>query len=129
VAPCRSCVNRRFGGMYHLHLQVVAHAGSSLAEFSTLKMEAICSSETSVHTRSTRRLIPEDAFFTAIAVKTSNLTQCSLIVFSNIVHIMFALSLKCFVDRTDIYVYDSRVTSVQFLMHFLSYHEHFPNIS
>jgi hypothetical protein len=21
VAPCRSCVNRRFGGTYHLHLQ------------------------------------------------------------------------------------------------------------
>jgi hypothetical protein len=21
VAPCRYCVNRRFGGMYHLHLQ------------------------------------------------------------------------------------------------------------
>jgi hypothetical protein len=34
--------------------------GSSLADFSTLNMEAICSSETSVHTRSTRRHIPED---------------------------------------------------------------------
>jgi hypothetical protein len=30
------------------------------ADFSTLKMEAIRSSETSVHTRSTRRHIPED---------------------------------------------------------------------
>jgi hypothetical protein len=38
----------------------VDHAGSSLADFSTLKMEAIRSSETSVHTRSTRRHIPED---------------------------------------------------------------------
>jgi hypothetical protein len=38
-----------------------AHAGSSLADFSTLKMEAIRSSETSVHfTGSTRRHIPED---------------------------------------------------------------------
>jgi hypothetical protein len=37
-----------------------AHAGSSLTDFSTLKMEAIRSSETSVHTRSTRRHIPED---------------------------------------------------------------------
>jgi hypothetical protein len=31
-----------------------------LADFSTLKMEAIRSSETSVHTRSTRHHIPED---------------------------------------------------------------------
>jgi hypothetical protein len=36
------------------------NAGSSLADFSPLKMEAIRSSETSVHTRSTRRHIPED---------------------------------------------------------------------
>jgi hypothetical protein len=35
-------------------------AGYSLADFSTLKMEAIRSSETSVHTRSTWRHIPED---------------------------------------------------------------------
>jgi hypothetical protein len=38
----------------------LAHAGSSLADFSTLKMEAISSSETSVYTISTRRHIPED---------------------------------------------------------------------
>jgi hypothetical protein len=38
----------------------LAHAGSWLADFSTLKVEAIRSSETSVHTRSTRRYIPED---------------------------------------------------------------------
>jgi hypothetical protein len=41
-------------------MQTPAQAGSSLADFSTLKMEAIRSSETSVHTRSTRRHIPED---------------------------------------------------------------------
>jgi hypothetical protein len=42
-------------------LLLPAHAGSSLADFSTLKMEAIRSSETSVHfRRSTRRHIPED---------------------------------------------------------------------
>jgi hypothetical protein len=41
-------------------LQPPAHAGSSLTDFSTLKMEAILSSETSVHTRSTHRHIPED---------------------------------------------------------------------
>jgi hypothetical protein len=48
VAPCKSC------------LQQPAHAGSSLADFSILKMKAIRSSETSVHTRSTRLHIPED---------------------------------------------------------------------
>jgi hypothetical protein len=41
-------------------LQQLAHAGSSLADFSILKMEAILSSETSVHIWSTRRHIPED---------------------------------------------------------------------
>jgi hypothetical protein len=41
-------------------LQPLAHAGSSLADVSTLKMEAIRSFETSVHTRSTGRHIPED---------------------------------------------------------------------
>jgi hypothetical protein len=87
VAPYTSCVNRRFGGTYCLHLQgrksasgepawaggcrlsaswkqpdslqPPAHAGSSLVDFSTLKMEAIRYSETSVHTISTRRHIPE----------------------------------------------------------------------
>jgi hypothetical protein len=44
-------------------MQPPAHAGSSLADFSTLKMEAILSSETSVHTRSTWRHIPEDGIF------------------------------------------------------------------
>jgi hypothetical protein len=70
VAPCRSCVHRRFGGTYRLHLQgrkirdlslqPLAHAGSSLADVSTLKVVEIHSSETSVQTRSTRRDIPED---------------------------------------------------------------------
>jgi hypothetical protein len=36
------------------------HAGSSLADFSTLKMEAIRSSETSVHTETTRHCNPEN---------------------------------------------------------------------
>jgi hypothetical protein len=64
VAPCRSCeMNRRFGGTRakSQREQVAAHAGSSLTDFSTLKMEAMRSSETSVHfTGSTRRHIPED---------------------------------------------------------------------
>jgi hypothetical protein len=41
-------------------LQPPAHSGSSLDEFSTLKMEAIHSSERSVRTRSRWRHIPED---------------------------------------------------------------------
>jgi hypothetical protein len=41
-------------------LQPPVHAGSSLADFSTLKMEAIGCSETPIHTRSTRRHIPEE---------------------------------------------------------------------
>jgi hypothetical protein len=80
VATCRSRVKRRFGRTYRLHLQgriirervtsmsrwlqdclqPPAYFGSSLADFSTLKMEAIRSSETTVHTRSTRHHIPED---------------------------------------------------------------------
>jgi hypothetical protein len=72
VAPCRSCLNRRFGGTYHIHLQsrkisergtsrwLPAHAASSLADFSTLKMKVILSCETSVYTRPTRPHIPED---------------------------------------------------------------------
>jgi hypothetical protein len=71
-------VNRRFGGTYRLYLQgrdinqarnqrsrSVFHLLSrwflSQLIFSTLKMEAMCSSETSVDTqRTTRRYIPED---------------------------------------------------------------------
>jgi hypothetical protein len=48
----RSCVNRRFGGMYDV--------GSSLEDFSTMKMEAIGFSKTSIHTRSTLRHILKD---------------------------------------------------------------------
>jgi hypothetical protein len=41
-------------------LQPPAHAGPSLSDLSALKMEAIRSSEMSVHTKSTQRYIPED---------------------------------------------------------------------
>jgi hypothetical protein len=41
--------------------QPPANADSSLADFCTLKTEAIPSFETSVHTRCTRRHIPEDS--------------------------------------------------------------------
>jgi hypothetical protein len=77
MTPCSPLgFNRRFGGTYRLHLQgqrnrfskpaskhVESRAFCWFAEpiSSTLKMEAICSSETSVQTqRTTRRHIPED---------------------------------------------------------------------
>jgi hypothetical protein len=49
-------------GQKNLREQVAAaaDAASSLADFSTLKMEVIRSSETSAHTRSTPCSIPED---------------------------------------------------------------------
>jgi hypothetical protein len=59
VAACISCLNRRFGGTA-ADWQPPAQACSSLADFSTLKMEAISTFETSVHARSARRYIPED---------------------------------------------------------------------
>jgi hypothetical protein len=42
-------------------------------------MEAILPSETSVHTRSTRRHIPEEAFFIVTVVKTTNPTYRILV--------------------------------------------------
>jgi hypothetical protein len=47
------------GADERLSLQPPAQAGSSLADFYTLKMEAIRSSETPVHTKSTRHHIPK----------------------------------------------------------------------
>jgi hypothetical protein len=64
VAPCRSCVNRRFGGTYRLHLQgrKIRERETSVSRWlqTELSLEAIRSSETSVHTRSTRRHFTED---------------------------------------------------------------------
>jgi hypothetical protein len=53
----RSCLSVRPSILLHI---LPAHPGSSLADFSTLKMEAIRFPETSVHTTTTRRHIPED---------------------------------------------------------------------
>jgi hypothetical protein len=47
-------------GLLCLSLQLPALAASSLVDFSTLEMEAIRSSETSVYTRSTRRHISDN---------------------------------------------------------------------
>jgi hypothetical protein len=54
VAPCHSCVNRHFGETYRLHLQC--------RKICEREHEAAVSSalETSVHTRTTRRRIPEN---------------------------------------------------------------------
>jgi hypothetical protein len=49
-------------------MQPPAHAGSSLADFSSLRMEPIRSSETSVHSRSTRRHNPQDGNLLFISV-------------------------------------------------------------
>jgi hypothetical protein len=76
ITPCSPLkVNRRFGGTYCLHLQgrrisrarrlclSPAYTLVSCAAYSTtLKMDAICSSETSVDfQRTTRCYIPEDS--------------------------------------------------------------------
>jgi hypothetical protein len=66
IAPCSPYENRRFGEMYHLQLRcrkLAQKPASSrwlllFARFFTLKMEAVCSCETSVHTRTTPRYTP-----------------------------------------------------------------------
>jgi hypothetical protein len=61
VTPRGSYKNQRFGGTYHLHHQellVTAKVVPSWLILSTLMMEAIFFSETSVLTRATRRHIP-----------------------------------------------------------------------
>jgi hypothetical protein len=62
ITPCCPLkVNRRFGGTYRL-FSACFHAGSCSAYSSTLKMEAICSSETSVEFQPTTwRYIPEES--------------------------------------------------------------------
>jgi hypothetical protein len=76
VMPCGCCKNRSFGGMWHLHHQgdivflhkehwllVTADVVPSAPILVTLMMKSLCSSETSVLTRSTLHTIPEDAIF------------------------------------------------------------------
>jgi hypothetical protein len=54
------CTDNLVARRFTHDLQPPAYAGSSLVDFSSLKMKAKHSFETSVHTRSTRRHIPED---------------------------------------------------------------------
>jgi hypothetical protein len=62
ITPCSPLsLNRRFGGTYRILLATFLLAGFAEPIYSTLKIEAMCSSETSVGTqRTTRRHIPED---------------------------------------------------------------------
>jgi hypothetical protein len=50
-------------------------AGFSLADFSTLRMEEMLSSETLVHTRSTWHHIPEDGILHSYCRKDSDFTH------------------------------------------------------
>jgi hypothetical protein len=64
VSPCGSCKNRHLGGIYRLHqLLFTANVLPISLFLFTLMTEEICSSETSVLTRVTRRYIPEDGIF------------------------------------------------------------------
>jgi hypothetical protein len=78
VALCRSCVNRRLGETYRLHLQCrkICERGTSHTDFCSLKLEAILSSETSVYTTSQKT-----AFFNyrvTANLSTSQVTRTGL---------------------------------------------------
>jgi hypothetical protein len=71
VASCRFIINRRLGGTCRLHLQVRRNNASEEKYyrltlylgriiFSSLKLEAICSSETLVYNKPTRHHIQRD---------------------------------------------------------------------
>jgi hypothetical protein len=80
ITPCSPVkVNRRFGRIYRLHLQgrKKADQGTSVKAGGqkTLKMEPICSSETSVDTQRTHGVIFQKiVLFINTAVRTSNPT-------------------------------------------------------
>jgi hypothetical protein len=70
VTPCRSCVNRRFGGTYRFHLQgrKIRELGSSVPpkRRPTQALHGATSQKT--------------AFFIVTVVKTSNLTLCNFVI-------------------------------------------------
>jgi hypothetical protein len=80
-------------------LQLSAQAGSSLADFSALKMEAIHSSETSVHTRATVGHIPEDGIlqiyegWNVVIRRRGPIPPPLLLSFSLILYIMYSTGL------------------------------------
>jgi hypothetical protein len=67
ITPCSPYMNRRFGGTFNLYLQGRKSVGKESSAkkiaglISTLKIEVIRSSETSLHIRITLRYIPEDS--------------------------------------------------------------------
>jgi hypothetical protein len=67
VAPCRSLVNRRFGGTHRRQAAAACSRGFLACGFPALKMEEIRSSETSVHTKPLRRHIPEDLSLVSVS--------------------------------------------------------------
>jgi hypothetical protein len=68
---------------------VHVHTGSLLADFSALKIVAMRCSEMSVHTRSTRRHIPEDDILPSKTyLKVCYVTQCA---FLNLIKSLFTL--------------------------------------
>jgi hypothetical protein len=71
-------------GQYPYTMHNPTHAGSSLADVSTLKMEAIRSSETSVHTRSTLRHIPEHGILHSL--RRENHKSYNLLVYLRFTH-------------------------------------------
>jgi hypothetical protein len=85
-------------------VSAAAHAGSSLAEFSPLKMEAIPSSETSVHTRSTWRHIPEDGILHSHCCENLK-SYNNLLNWKNRVElILLKLSEVCFLVRSLVFL-------------------------
>jgi hypothetical protein len=99
MTPCSPLsFKRRFGGTYRLHLQGGINKFSlppacllvfAVLIYSTLKMEAICSSETSIETqRTTRRHIPEDdtlqisylLYYITVAYFRSRFSSCNFLV-------------------------------------------------
>jgi hypothetical protein len=89
--PYSQCVNGRFVGTNHLHLQVEnqpssqLHAGFLFCWLSTLKIEMIHSSETSVHIRTTGAVSHKMATIIATAAKTSNRTRIIVVLISYLV--------------------------------------------
>jgi hypothetical protein len=81
VAPCRSCVNRRFGGMYRLYLQgkKIRERGTSVSRWLQTSLPwrwrryvpPKCRFTQDIH----RATSQKTAFFIVAAVKTSNLTR------------------------------------------------------
>jgi hypothetical protein len=86
----------RIASIFRGSLQPRSHAGSPLADFSTSMMEAIRSSETSVHTISTQLHVPEDDILLLNVCRPSYFTNkivCTFIRYPCVLHVRPALTL------------------------------------